>query len=166
MARRNSVSEPVSGSSPGATLGTGAASSKMRPGDSVEHLWSITVMSGIVGSPLVTRSTAAGDLVEVDARTVQFSGGEALRPVRCGVTVVGTPEIVGALEVGDHILVMGSTRRRFFRSGPTTVARMEVAAHRIVPASNRKQWMQAIREVEQWMAQVSVTPPPSKRKAA
>jgi hypothetical protein len=168
MARqRNSVPESsVRGSDRGVSgQELSSTSSRVEPLD-MRAMWSITVMSGVVASAPIVRPTSAGEMVELDVRTVQFAPAGYERRTRAGVTVVGSLEVIGMVDAGDEVLVLGSTRRRFFRSGTATVARLEVEAHRVVPSSSRKQWMHVVREVETWIASVGASPPPVRRKAA
>jgi hypothetical protein len=145
-------------------------SSSSEPGADLQSLWSITVMSGVVASTPTVRQiggpTNPIDVVELDVRTVQFAPVGADRMIRSGVAVVGPSTLIGDVSEGDHVLILGSTRRRFFRSGPATVARLEVEAHRVVRSTNRKLWAQVLSEVEEWMAAVGALPPPGHRKAA
>lgn len=45
------------------------------------------------------------------------------------------PASAGSFVEGDHIVVIGSVRRRFFRAGGTTASRTELVASRVVKAS-------------------------------
>jgi len=42
------------------------------------------------------------------------------------------------LEAGTEVVVVGSVRRRFFRTGGATASRTEVVATQVVPARQRK----------------------------
>ena len=45
---------------------------------------------------------------------------------------------------GDELVVVGSVRRRFFRSGGTTQSRTEVVAERVVAAARRRDVRRAL----------------------
>jgi single-stranded DNA-binding protein len=51
-----------------------------------------------------------------------------------------------AVAAGDEVVVVGRVRRRWFRRGPITESRVEVAADLVVPARQRKKAEAAIRQ--------------------
>jgi single-strand DNA-binding protein len=54
------------------------------------------------------------------------------------------PEASASLAAGEHVLVVGRVRRRWFRSAGTTQNRTEVVAVRVVPARQSKRCRAAV----------------------
>jgi hypothetical protein len=50
---------------------------------------------------------------------------------------------------GDRVLVVGATRRRFFRTGAGTVSRTEVEAHTVLIGNDRRR-NRVLRDALQW----------------
>ncbi len=86
-----------------------------------ELMMSVTIIYGVVVSPPVHRINDMGTSFELDVRSRAMSGQTV------SVSVVMTGELPEVAE-GDVVLVVGSARRRFFRSGGVTVSRTEVQA--------------------------------------
>ena len=115
--------------------------------------WSITIAQGVVASPPITRTTARGELTEIDLRTRAFvsaDGGEPGPPI--GITIVANPELVADVEAGEELVVLGTTRRRFFRAGAATVARTEVEAVSVVKVSDRRRRTRVLESAQAWIA--------------
>lgn len=94
----------------------------------------VTVIDGVVrGSPLA-RSTASGEVLEIDVVSRMDGRAQA-----CTVIIDTVEALLGEdLCDGVELLVVGSTRRRFFRSGGQTVTRTEVVARVVVAGSDRR----------------------------
>ena len=54
------------------------------------------------------------------------------------VAWLGAPASAVAFEAGEEVVVVGRVRRRWFRRGPATESRVEVAADAVIPARQRK----------------------------
>jgi hypothetical protein len=95
---------------------------------------SITIIDGTVRSVPLTRATAAGEVIELDVES--FCGA---RRVACTVVMASLCAAVGDdLAEGTPVLVIGTTSRRFFRSGGQTLSRTEVVASRVVAGHDRR----------------------------
>ncbi|MFZ4811934.1 MAG: single-stranded DNA-binding protein [Ilumatobacteraceae bacterium] len=71
-----------------------------------------------------------------DIATPDVDGRSMSVPVSCaGPSRLAS--LVAGLAVGDDVVVEGSVRRRFFRSGGATQSRTEVVAIDLVPARSR-----------------------------
>jgi hypothetical protein len=106
--------------------------------------FSITIIDGIVHGDPTARRTAAGERIDLDVVT-QSDG----RRVAC--TVLADP--AGYLPVaGERVLVIGTTQRRFFRSGSVTATRTEVVARVVVPWADRRRRRRAVDEVLEQLA--------------
>jgi hypothetical protein len=68
-----------------------------------------------------------------DLKTVTESG-----VLGCPVTVHNPPFDPTGWSPGLELVVCGTVRRRFFRTGSATQSRTEVVAEAVVPASRRK----------------------------
>ena len=124
--------------------------------------WSITLAQGIVAATPVIRTTARGEIAEIDLRTRAFVSANAAPGVggvepgpAIGITIVANPELVVGIEEGDEVLVTGTTRRRFFRVGGTTVARTEVEAVSVVRIGDRRRRKRTIDSAVGWIAGMS-----------
>ena len=60
-----------------------------------------------------------------------------------------------ALTEGDEVVVLGRTRRRFFRSGGATASRTEIVADRVVPRRRRVRWAAAFDEAADRLASIA-----------
>jgi hypothetical protein len=110
--------------------------------------WSISFLVGTLSGPPTTRSVASGDVSEVDLRTARW--GDMASTVN--VSVVGPAHYFSELTAGDEVVVLGTARRRFFRSGGMTVSRTEVEAHRVIKRSRRREVKRAISEVCEFLS--------------
>ena len=114
--------------------------------------WSLTLAQGVVAAPPTVRSTARGEIAELDLRSRAFVSAETTGPgPPIGITIVANPELIEGVEEGDELLVFGTTRRRFFRAGGTTVARTEVEAVSIVKVSDRRRRSRLISHALAWI---------------
>ena len=106
----------------------------------------VTILCGTLSSDPVWRSLPSGsDVVSLEVTTESAFESRATVPVS-----VVDPRRVRELErlvTGDQVLVVGETRRRFFRSGADTGSRTEVRASQVIPASQRTRVTSALLEV-------------------
>lgn len=109
--------------------------------------WSLSLLAGRAMGMPTTRSTLAGDVTEVDVRSAQFRGTEIV-----SVSVAGPPEMFVGIDEGTELLVIGTTRRRFFRSGGATISRTEIVAAQIIKRSNRRSTSRALAEVSTFLS--------------
>ena len=54
------------------------------------------------------------------------------------VSWIGAPASAATIPAEEEVVVVGRVRRRWFRRGPVTESRVEVAARAVVPARQRK----------------------------
>ena len=89
-----------------------------------------------------------GRLSSVSARRTLSSGSELLNLELTTVTDTGQtavpvawfdPPTGAELQIGDELVVRGTVRRRFFRTGGATQSRTEVVADEVVAGSRRRQ---------------------------
>lgn len=94
----------------------------------------IVVLQGALSSAPVSRQLASGAVVVSLELTTPADGGQASVPVAWfdppGEVIYGP---------GEQLLIVGTVRRRFFRSGGLTQSRTEVVASEVVPVSKRRQ---------------------------
>jgi single-strand DNA-binding protein len=62
------------------------------------------------------------------------------------VSWLEAPAAALGVSAGDEVVVVGRVRRRWFRRGPITESRVEVAADAVIPARQRKRVDAAIRQ--------------------
>jgi single-strand DNA-binding protein len=93
----------------------------------------IVVIQGTLSSDPVARTLASGSvLVSLELTTATADGN-----VSVPVAWFDPPAEV-AWAAGEELLVTGTVRRRFFRSGGVTQTRTEVVASEVVPVSRRR----------------------------
>ena len=140
---------------------------RMSRGDSAStSWWSLTLAQGVVASPPTIRVTARGEIAELDLRSRAFVSAETTEPgPPIGISIVSNPELVEGIEEGDELLVLGTTRRRFFRAGGTTVARTEVEAVSIVKISDRRRRSRLISHALAWIESMGATSAASRSTA-
>jgi single-strand DNA-binding protein len=103
----------------------------------------VAVVQGQLSSPPRRRQLPSGSaLVEFDV-TTRGDGGTHSVPV----SWFEPGALADALQAGDAVLVVGSVRRRFFRTAASTQSRTEVVAQRVVVASRRTQVARALDDV-------------------
>ncbi len=110
--------------------------------------WSVSLLVGTLSGPPTTRSVASGDVSEVDLRTARW--GDTAGTV--SISVVGPAPFFAELSAGDEVVVLGTPRRRFFRSGGLTVSRTEVEAHRVIKRSRRREVKRALNDVAEFLS--------------
>ena len=94
---------------------------------------SLTLIYGAVATTPVLREVGGTTLLNIDVRSKSVAGQAA------SVSVVWAPGgDAPAVSEGDLVLVVGFTRRRFFRSGGVTVSRTEVDATSLVVNPDRR----------------------------
>ncbi len=106
----------------------------------------VTVLCGTLSSDPVWRTLPSGSsAVSLEVTTDSSFETRSTVPV----TMVD-PRRVRELErltSGDAVVVIGETRRRFFRAGAVTSSRTEVRALNVIPARRRDRVASAVREV-------------------
>jgi hypothetical protein len=117
----------------------------------------LTVIEGeVVGEP-TQRRTGTTQQLSFDVRA-QGSEVFGSRPVVAtvvyellseGSTGPALPSLPSLPVEGDWVLVVGVTRRRFFRTGGATVSRTEVEAHTLLVGHDRRR-TRVLREALRW----------------
>lgn len=95
----------------------------------------VVIISGRLSRPPVEQELPSGDLLcrlEVTVR----SGAEPTTSVP--VAVLRPSASVRGLDAGEEVVILGSVRRRFFRTPAGTGSRTEVLAERVVRAGRRR----------------------------
>lgn len=88
----------------------------------------IVVLRGALSSAPIVRELPSGSVLYCLEITTRVDGDAALSvPVVCA-----DPRRPLDMETGDEVGVVGSVRRRFYRSGGVTQSRTEVVAERVV----------------------------------
>jgi single-strand DNA-binding protein len=77
------------------------------------------------------------------------------------ITMVDPPRAVTRLVSGDHVVVVGRVRRRFFRAGGTTQSRTELVAERIARTRVGRSREAALRWAAQRLAALCGTVDPA-----
>jgi single-strand DNA-binding protein len=100
----------------------------------------VAVVAGACSAPAEVRTLPSGTVVAQLQVTTRVGGRAASVPV-----AVPEPKAwVADLDAGDEVVVVGHVRRRFFRAGGSTAARVEIEAHAVAPARDRRR-VQALR---------------------
>jgi hypothetical protein len=120
----------------------------------------LTVIEGeVVGEP-TQRLTGTTQQLSFDVRA-QGSEVFGSRPMVATVvyelpvegsahpTLASRPALAALPVTGDSVLIVGVTRRRFFRTGGATVSRTEVEAHTLLVGHDRRR-TRVLREALQW----------------
>ena len=106
----------------------------------------VTVLWGTLSSDPVWRELRSGvSVVSLEVTTDSEFETRATVPVS-----IIEPKRVRELErmaAGDTVVVIGETRRRFYRAGGATGSRTEVRAVQVIPAGRRDRVAKAIGEV-------------------
>jgi single-stranded DNA-binding protein len=106
----------------------------------------ITVVCGTLSSDPVWRSLPSGStVVALEVTTDSAFETRSTVPVSM-VDPRGVRELE-RLGTGDVVVVIGETRRRFFRTGGATGSRTEVRATHVIPAGRRARVTSALRHV-------------------
>ena len=94
----------------------------------------VVVLRGTLSSDPITRTLTSGAvLVSLELTTI-VDGASVSVPVAWF-----DPPSEVTLSAGDALLVTGSVRRRFFRSGGLTQSRTEVVAGEVIAGGRRRQ---------------------------
>lgn len=94
----------------------------------------VAVVQGRAVAPAEPRELGSGSTVwSFDVATTSDEGRSVSVPV-CWTDPPRPP----SFEAGAAVLVLGSVRRRFFRSGGATVSRTELVAERVVVGAARR----------------------------
>lgn len=106
----------------------------------------VTVLAGILSSDPVWRSLPSGSAV-VSLEVTTDSAFETRSTVPVAVVDPRRVRELERLGAGDAVVVVGETRRRFFRTAAGTNSRTEVRAVQVIPARRRDRVASAIAEV-------------------
>ena len=98
------------------------------------------LLRGAVTSDLLSRELLSGStVVQLDVTTTIEADGKTTN-VSVPVSWVDPPErALSPIERGLEVVVVGTVRRRFFRTGGSTQSRTEVVADAVVPTRRTKQ---------------------------
>src|SRR5690348_5162997 len=97
----------------------------------------VVLMSGTLSRDPESRALPSGDvLLSFDLTT--RSGDERAHSAPIVWFGPPGPGAAGSFAEGDHVLVVGQVRRRWFRTGGATQSRTEVVAERVVPTRHAK----------------------------
>ncbi len=93
----------------------------------------------VVGEPMSRDLPSGSVVVQFDVSTL-IDAGEKKAKVSVPVSWVDPPhKALEPIEPGLDVVVVGTVRRRFFRSGGSTQSRTEVVVDAVVPARRTKQ---------------------------
>ena len=106
----------------------------------------IAVVCGTLSSDPVWRTLPSGSTV-VALEVTTDSAFESRSTVPVSMVDPRRVRELERLVAGDGVVVVGETRRRFFRAGGATGSRTEVRASQVVPAGQRTRVTSALREV-------------------
>ena len=106
----------------------------------------VTVLCGTLSSDPVWRTLPSGSVV-VSLEVTTDSGFETRSTVPVSVVDPTRVRELERLSAGDALVVIGETRRRFYRAGGATGSRTEVRARQVIPAGRRDRVAKAIGEV-------------------
>lgn len=96
--------------------------------------YNVVILRGTVRAAPTHRVLPSGATVhELDVRVV-VDDAASIVPV----SSFAAGDAVASLEPGAEVVVVGSVRRRFFRSGDATVGRTDVVAEQVIPARRRR----------------------------
>jgi hypothetical protein len=71
------------------------------------------------------------------------------------VSVLDPPAWVEGLDAGDDVVILGSVRRRFFRSAGATASRVEIEAEVVCRARDRRRSKGLQRRVEELLGDLA-----------
>ncbi len=112
---------------------------------------SLTVIFGVVAGPPVHRFSDSANSFELDVKSRSSSGQVA------SVSVVMTGELPAVVE-GDVLLVVGTARRRFFRTSGATVSRTEVEASVLVVNPDKRKRRRVLDDAMALLARMADAP--------
>lgn len=101
----------------------------------------VVVLVGTMTTDPTTRTLRTGDVVNFDLTTPLPDGPPLAVPIAWYEPRRGA---VDGLERDLDVLVIGTVRRRFFRSGGQTQSRTEVVAESVVPTRRTKSMRSAV----------------------
>jgi single-strand DNA-binding protein len=100
----------------------------------------LAVVRGSLAGEVTTRElTSGGTVAQFDVTTRDEAGAQTVPVAWPDPPPAGVPA-----DVGGDLVVIGSVRRRFFRSGGTTQSRTEVVAERVIAAERRRDVRRAL----------------------
>ena len=105
----------------------------------LENVMNVVVLKGALSSAPVTRTLASGSVVVSLELSTVVEGVTASVPVAWF-----DPPSEVAWGPGSQLVVVGTVRRRFFRSAGSTQSRTEVVATEIVESAKRRQAQRAL----------------------
>ena len=105
----------------------------------------ITVLGGTLSSDPVWRSLPSGSTV-VALEVTTESSFESRSTVPVSLVDPRRVRDLERLVAGDAVLVIGETRRRFFRAGGATGSRTEVRASQVIPVGQRARVTSVLRK--------------------
>lgn len=108
--------------------------SRLRSIGTKGSLMNVVVLQGSLSSDPVARTLASGSVLVSLELTTAVDGASVSVPVAWF-----DPPIEVAFAAGEALVVVGTVRRRFFRSNGLTHSRTEVVATAVVPAGRRRQ---------------------------
>jgi single-strand DNA-binding protein len=102
----------------------------------------VALLRGAIVGELISRDLPSGStVVQFDVATTVTAGDKTVK-VSVPVSWVDPPSrALDPIEQGLDVVVVGTVRRRFFRSGGSTQSRTEVVVDAIVPTRRTKQVM-------------------------
>lgn len=92
----------------------------------------VVILRGAVTNDATSRQLATGALVVQFDVTTRDDGGTVSVPVAWF-----DPPAAAVPAAGDAVVLLGTVRRRFFRSGGATQSRTEVVVERLAPVGRR-----------------------------
>ncbi len=135
------------------------------PKPTTSGLWSVSIVVGTLVSPPTIRETATGEVGEIDVQSFSLlstsppsTSPPSTSPSKVAVSVVGPAILFRDLSIGDEVVIVGTTRRRFFRSGLATVTRTEVEASRVCRLSEKREVKRLFAEVRLQLDTAITTP--------
>lgn len=106
----------------------------------------VTVLWGTLSSDPVWRTLPSGSSV-VSLEVTTDSDFETRSTVPVSVVDPTRVRELERLVAGDAVVVIGETRRRFYRAGGSTGSRTEVRASQVIPATRRDRVTKAVAAV-------------------
>lgn len=112
----------------------------------------VILRARVTSEPRITELASGADVVQYDVKTVDASGATTV-----SVSWFDAPPAGRRFRPGDEVVVIGSVRRRFFRTGGATVSRTDVVADQVLSA-RRKLAVQRAVDVAMAQCQCSQAP--------
>lgn len=95
----------------------------------------VVIVGTIIGEPTETELPAGTSVVNFDVASDVADGPRLVAPVAVHEPTADQRRVAAE---GQPVVVIGSVRRRFFRSGGVTQSRTEVVADHVLPQRRRK----------------------------